>query len=309
MIELMKIGDVVRIRKEEMGLTTEALATLSGVPVGTINKILNGETKAPRYDTLTALMKVFSPEGESDDSFGEIYAKEDGFVEECRNTESNKVSCDLSPVVKKTGVEESNLAYVASRRSQYFDPARQGSYTLTDYYALPDDIRAELIDGELIYMEAPDYAHQALVVELSYLLTDHIRKKNGGCKVLVSPLDVQLDKDNRTMVQPDVIISCAKEQRIKRGIYGAPDMVIEITSASTRKKDYTKKMVKYLEAGVREYWLVDLQKKVIITYYFEEDMIPHIFPFDGKIPVSIFQGECVIDFGAIWERLELPDEF
>lgn len=300
MSELMKIGDVVRIRKEEMGLTTEALATLSGVPVGTINKILNGETKAPRYDTLTALMNVLSPEGESDNSFGELYAKKD--------TESNKVSYDLSPVVKKTRVEESNLAYVASRRTQYFDPARQGSYTLTDYYALPDDIRAELIDGELIYMEAPDYAHQALVVELSYLLTDHIRKKNGGCKVLVAPLDVQLDKDNRTMVQPDVIISCAKEQRIKRGIYGAPDMVIEITSASTRKKDYTKKMVKYLEAGVREYWLVDLQKKVIITYYFEEDMIPHIYPFDGKIPVSIFQGECIIDFAAIWERLDLPEE-
>ena len=52
----------------------------------------------------------------------------------------------------------------------------------------------------------------------------------------------------------------------------------------------------------------DLQKKVIITYYFEQDMIPHIFTFDSKIPVSIFHGECVIDFGAIRERSELPDE-
>ena len=190
----------------------------------------------------------------------------------------------------------------------YIDPAKQGSYTLVDYYSLPDDIRVELIDGELIYMETPDYVHQALSAELTYLLMDFVRKRNEDCVVLVSPLDVQLDKDNRTMVQPDVIISCAKEQRIKRGIYGAPDMVIEITSSSTRKKDYTKKMVKYLEAGVREYLLVDLQKKVIITYYFEEDMIPHIYPFDGKIPVSIFQGECIIDFAAIWERLDLPEE-
>lgn len=59
--------------------------------------------------------------------------------------------------------------------------------------------------------------------------------------MLFAPLDVQLDCDDRTMVQPDIVISCEKERRSKRGIYGAPDMVIEITSPSTRKRDFTKK--------------------------------------------------------------------
>jgi len=277
--------EYIKRQKEELGMTTEALSKLSGVPVGTINKILNGETKSPRYDTLRSLAKVLFADGVFPNNPEAPSQTADSTI---------SVSYDLSPAGRyNSGVNENALIY------------RKKPFTITDYYGLPEDVRAELIDGELIYMEAPDYAHQAVISELAYLLTDYIRKQQGACKVLMSPLDVQLDCDEHTVLQPDMVISCKKEQRTKRGIYGAPDMVVEITSPSTRKRDFTRKMAKYAEAGVREYWIVDLQKKLVITYFFEDDMIPHVYSFDTRIPVSIFRNQCTIHFEEILRRQEL----
>lgn len=266
-------------RKEELGMTTAALSKLSGVPIGTINKIFTGETKSPRLDTLTALEKVLFSE----------YAS--GVTYNFQNKVIDQPDC----------VRESAVVYTASKWDK--KSGGQGTYTLDDYYALPEDVKAELIDGELIYMEAPDLVHQHISAELHFLLTTYIRQKQGNCLVFMAPLDVQLDCDNRTMVEPDVLVSCKKERRTARGIFGAPDMVIEITSPSTRKRDYSRKMVKYLEAGVREYWIVDLQKKMTIVYFFEEDMMPHIYSFGADVPVSIFNGECSADFEKMLERL------
>lgn len=277
------MGERIKRRKEELGMTTSALAKLSGVPVGTINKIMTGETKSPRYDTLAALEKVLFPEEQRGVSYN------------YNERAAKPIGC----------VREGNLSYTASRQDEKeIGTKKQGEYTLTDYYALPEDVRAELIDGELIFMEAPDFAHQFIISELSFLLTSYIRQKQGTCLVLTSPLDVQLDCDDRTMVQPDILVSCQRERRNTRGIYGAPDMVIEVTSPSTKKRDYSKKMVKYMEAGVREYWIVDLQKRVLITYFFEEDMIPHVYTFESEIPVRMFQAECKIDFKGIAERMQ-----
>lgn len=245
------MNERLKKRKEELGMTTEALSKLSGVPVGTINKILTGETKSPRCNTLAALERVLFPEEGKD-----------------------------------------------------FAQKRQGKYTLTDYYALPEDIRAELIDGELFIMEASGLEHQLLISELSCLFSSFIRRTKRKCLVLCAPLDVQLDCDDRTMVQPDILISCKKERRNKRGIYGAPDMVIEVTSPFTRKRDFAKKMQKYMDAGVREYWIVDLQKHLVITYFFEDDVIPHVHTFQECVPVSICGGELVADFSELEKRLE-----
>lgn len=158
------MNERLKKRKEELGMTTEALSKLSGVPVGTINKILTGETKSPRCNTLAALERVLFPE--------EVPAHQ---------------------TMKGDG--------------EAFPQKRQGEYTLTDYYALPEDIRAELIDGELFIMEAPDLEHQLLISELSCLFSSFIRRTKRKCLVLCAPLDVQLDCDDCTMVQPDILIS------------------------------------------------------------------------------------------------------
>ena len=80
------------------------------------------------------------------------------------------------------------------------------------------------------------------------------------------PVDVQLDCDNRTMLQPDVFVTCNKDKLKKRNVYGAPDFVVEILSPSTRRKDMTIKKEKYKKAGVREYWMVDIDNEKIQQY-------------------------------------------
>jgi len=258
------IAEVLKKKKEEKGLTIEALSKLSGVPVGTINKIFNGETKSPRYATLTALEKVLM----SDD-------KEDG---------------------QNLLVKDAPLLYGYEAEKEY---------TVADYKALPEDVRAELIDGELIFMEAPGLRHQFVLDEIGYVLRSFIKERKGDCIVFTSPVDVQLDCNNKTMLQPDLMVICHRERMVGKGIFGAPDMVVEVVSPSTRKLDYGRKMTKYMEAGVREYWIVDIKKKKIVTYFFEEEdeIIPVIYSFRESVPVKIYGEKCCVDFSGLEKQL------
>ena len=180
---------------------------------------------------------------------------------------------------------------------------KQGEYTLEDYYALPADQRYELIDGVLYDMAAPAVTHQEIAFEIAVALRKYIKDKGEKCKVFMSPVDVQLDKDDKTMVQPDAFLVCDQSKNTGRCIYGAPDMVIEVTSPSTRKKDFGKKLGKYVDAGVREYWIVDVKNQKVIVYDlgddFGENMDLMIYGMDGEVPVGIYDGECKIDFEEI----------
>lgn len=180
---------------------------------------------------------------------------------------------------------------------------RQGAYTLDDYYALPDEQRVELIDGVIYDMSAPTTEHQLVLSELSILFAQFIKKKKRPCIMLFAPVDVQLDCDDKTMVQPDLLILCDKKKMTDKCIKGAPDFVLEILSKVTRKKDLFLKLHKYEAAGVREYWIIDLQKKRVIVYDFEKDDIPKIYGITEKVPVGIYEGELVIDFTEIAEML------
>lgn len=180
---------------------------------------------------------------------------------------------------------------------------RQGEYTLEDYYALPDNVRAELMDGEMIIMEAPNLAHQVVLSELFNIFANYIKANHGSCIVLPAPLNVQLDCDDRTMLQPDISVICKRDKLIKIGIYGAPDLVIEISSPSTRRYDSSRKLVKYIDAGVREFWIVDLQKQKIIVHHLEADDFPVIYTFDDQIPVRIYDGSLTIDMRPIRDML------
>lgn len=177
-------------------------------------------------------------------------------------------------------------------------PSYGEKYTIEDYYALPEKVRAELIDGQFYYMAAPGRIHQEILGELHYYVKDYIRKKKGKCRVYAAPFDVRLDKDDRTVVQPDLSVVCHTELLDERGMKGAPDFVAEVISESTGKKDYTLKLRKYWNAGVKEYWVIDPLKKKIVTYQFQgEDMDIKLYGFMDKVPVGIYE-DLVIDFGA-----------
>lgn len=182
---------------------------------------------------------------------------------------------------------------------------KPGNYTVEDYYEIPDERRVELIDGVIYDMGAPTTAHQIIQMELASKLRSYIKAKGGRCIAMVSPVDVRLDRDNKTMIQPDVFVICDRDQFVDNRIDGAPDFVVEILSPSSKKKDAFIKAKKYLDAGVREYWLVDPLKQKVIVYIFENDgdTCPTIYGFQDQVPVAIFGGDCVVDFAELSEEI------
>lgn len=187
---------------------------------------------------------------------------------------------------------------------------RQGEYTLDDYYALPEERRVELIDGVIYDMTAPTTVHQTAVLQVAFQIERYIDEHGGDCVSFIAPVDVQLDCDDRTMVQPDVVILCDLSKNLNRCIYGAPDFVAEVSSPSTRKKDLRIKLGKYAAAGVREYWMIDPERRQVIVYWFEpsdsdekSDTVT-IYGFEEQVPVQIYDGDLKIDFEKIAKKLE-----
>lgn len=162
------------------------------------------------------------------------------------------------------------------------------TYTIEDIFALPQGQRAELIDGIIYNMTPPNRIHQKLVNRLSQKITNYIDSKQGSCEVYPAPFAVFLNEDDKTYVEPDISVICDKSKLNEQGCNGSPDFIIEIVSPSSRKLDYAAKMTLYLNAGVREYWIVDPAKERTTVYRFEEDAAPVIVPFLQPIEVGIY---------------------
>lgn len=147
-------------------------------------------------------------------------------------------------------------------------------YTYADYLRWQFKERVELIKGWIHKMApAPKRLHQRLSAEILYLLIDFIKKENKQCEVFSAPFDVRLIKNKGketkeidTVVQPDISIICDKKKLDDRGCLGAPDMIIEIISKGTAKKDQTIKFDLYEENGVKEYWLVYPEGAIDVYY-------------------------------------------
>ena len=269
----------MRERKRELGYSYQKIAELSGLPVGTVQKVLGGITKSPREETIWALEAVLKP-----------------MVPE--NEYSVKTEYSSGKQTQNGGVDrigEPPSGYGSGVRRE----KKQGEYTVEDYYALPDDMRVELIDGVFYDMASPTSIHQILALEISIQISLFIKERKGKCIPMLAPLDVQLDCDDRTMVQPDLLVVCDRSKVQKKVVYGAPDLVVEVLSPATRRKDMSIKLAKYTEAGVREYWLVDPDKKKILVYLLEEDDLPTIYGFRDQVPVGIFGEELCVDFTQI----------
>ena len=131
--------------------------------------------------------------------------------------------------------------------------AQHISVTLEEYEKLPENVRAEVFDGQIFHMAGPSQDHQALSMELSSLLLSYIKQKGGLCKVFAAPFDVKLSDDPLTIVQPDLMIICDKSKLDGHRCNGAPDFIIEIVSPANAADDYVKKLYYYQKYGVREY--------------------------------------------------------
>lgn len=173
-------------------------------------------------------------------------------------------------------------------------------FTEEDYYNLPENIRAELIDGNLIYNQAaPPRIHQAILMELSGTIRDYFKSKNGSCKVYPAPFAVKLRENRKTIVEPDISVICDKNKLTDRGCTGAPDWIIEIVSPGNSSHDYILKLNLYANAGVREYWIVDPCKERIIVYRLEREHFEmETYTFHDRIPAGIY-ADLQIDFDSL----------
>ncbi|MBE5873607.1 MAG: helix-turn-helix domain-containing protein [Lachnospiraceae bacterium] len=266
----MTLDEMKRI-KQERGYSLAQLSELSGVPLGTVQKIFSGETTHPRYATLQALESVLF--GKQSGSNGTEYLPDDSIHGSHR-------------------VEEAMIY-------ELFGADRQGKYTLQDYYAIPRERRVELIDGVIYDMSALTFVHQHILGTIFTTLQNYIAGRGGQCLPMMAPVDVRLDRDDKTMVQPDILILCDKSKICKWGINGAPDFCLEIVSESTGRKDYIKKLQKYTEAGVKEYWIIDPFRKVLVIYHWKDDYLPHMVPLEGKRGLVLYDEELLIDLDTI----------
>ncbi len=167
--------------------------------------------------------------------------------------------------------------------------ARSDFYTENDYYNLPENVRAELIDGQFYDMAAPSRIHQEILNTINNTIYNYIHSKKGDCRVYPAPFAVKLFNDRKTVVEPDISVICDPNKLTDQGCSGAPDWIIEIISPSTSSHDYVRKLNLYLDAGVREYWIVDPTQKHIVVYYLEKTQFKMTtYTFQDKIKVNIY---------------------
>ena len=146
-------------------------------------------------------------------------------------------------------------------------------WTYEEYYRLTPESHAEryeIDNGELVPMASPTVTHQRLTKKIASLLEAFVQAQDFG-EVFLSPLDVIFGEHETS--QPDVIfVAKANAQIVKdRGIFGAPDLVVEVLSPSSTRRDRQEKSTKYLRFMVQEYWLVNPAERSIEVRVWRED--------------------------------------
>ena len=183
----------------------------------------------------------------------------------------------------------------------HFDPAKRYSYA--DYLTWADDKRRELFDGMVRLMSGPLTIHAGITIDIAGRIWSYIKKKKGKCKIFHSPIDVRLPKKGETadhkiytVVQPDICVVCDLSKIDKKGIIGAPDLVVEVLSPSNTKLMMSTKFDLYEEAGVKEYWVVYPNAGLTVfllqdnSRYDEGTTYDVIYTPDAKVPVHTIKG-------------------
>jgi len=183
-------------------------------------------------------------------------------------------------------------------------------YTYADYLTWADDKARELINGFIKMMSpAPRSIHAEVSSNITWYLESVVRKNKGKCKVFTAPFDVRFPKQGETdddkidtVVQPDICVICDLSKIDKHGCCGAPDMIVEILSPSTTRRDVTEKFALYEESGVKEYWIVYPKDEAVTVFLLQEDGkydAGTTYELEGKVPVFIFDN-YMIDLNDIF---------
>ncbi|MFC4768232.1 Uma2 family endonuclease [Effusibacillus consociatus] len=182
-------------------------------------------------------------------------------------------------------------------------------YTYKDYLTWSDDERWELINGMPYNMTpAPSTKHQDVLGELFTEFRVYLRDKS--CRVFVAPFDVRLfaendnDENVYNVVQPDITVVCEKSKIDDKGCKGSPDLIVEVLSPATAKKDKNEKRKLYQQAKVKEYWIVDPLNETVEVFMLKEDGKFHdseTYSKEDQLKVGIFE-DLTIDLKLIFKE-------
>ncbi|MCI8295675.1 MAG: Uma2 family endonuclease [Lachnospiraceae bacterium] len=186
-------------------------------------------------------------------------------------------------------------------------PAKQIGYTFADCLTWNEDMHVEIINGELFMMATPSSRHQEISGELFRQLANFLEGK--PCKVYPAPFGVRLfeqdgdrPEDVDTVVEPDISVICDRDKVDARGCKGAPDLIVEILSPSTRRHDRLVKLDLYQRAGVREYWIVDPENRSVLVFLPDGNgsyRIREDYGSEDIARVNVLEG-CFIDLKKVF---------
>ncbi len=187
-------------------------------------------------------------------------------------------------------------------------PAKQERYTFADVLTWDEGENIEIINGEAFMMATPSRIHQKISMELSRQLANYLEGKS--CEVYPVPFGVRLfeqDGDSPenvdTVVEPDISVVCDRSKLDKHGCKGAPDMIIEVLSPSTRRHDRLVKLNLYQRAGVREYWVVDPDNESVQVFTLDDGAlkIREDYGCEDVAKVNVLDG-CFIELSKVFSE-------
>lgn len=181
---------------------------------------------------------------------------------------------------------------------------KRQNWTYDDYVTLPDDLNIyEVIEGELYMAPAPTTKHQVVSMNMERKLDNYVKKQDAGI-IFHAPIDVVLSPDN--VVQPDIIFISKGNMSIitEKNIQGSPDLVIEILSPSTIRKDRITKMKVYAKHHIKNLWLIDPENQTLEAFELDKQMTYRLvsgIAYDEEFEPSLFP-DLTISLNELWIR-------
>jgi Uma2 family endonuclease len=177
--------------------------------------------------------------------------------------------------IEKVTYEVKEQTPVAGEPPLVYDVKR---YSYADYLTWTDNVMREIINGVVYAFSAPIRNHAAAVGTFFGNAFNFIKRKKGQCKIYTAPFDVRLSVDGETdetkiynVVQPDICVVCDPSKLDDKGCIGAPDLIVEVNSPSTSKKDLHYKFDLYEKVGVKEYWVVYPADRAVTVFLLQPD--------------------------------------
>jgi Uma2 family endonuclease len=135
-------------------------------------------------------------------------------------------------------------------------------HTYADYACTPEGAAYQLLEGDIVMTPAPSTVHQRISRRIVSEIDDFVSEKDLG-EVFNAPCDVYLDDEN--VVQPDIFFVSKARRGIveKKYVRGAPDLIIEILSETSSRRDLVQKRALYARFGVKEFWIVSPEEECV----------------------------------------------